>query len=193
MKVTVISVLAFMVVWILLTGWVELKGAKKSWNMGDANSNRKALIIFDPDPIYTLDEQVCKSFGQALAENGMQVQIKTVAATEDTKTFDYDLYVFCANTYNWRPDWAVRGFIKKVAPIDNKQVIAITLGSGSTDASQKALEELIKERNGRLIGSRSFWLMKPNDESRMKESNVKVSVSMVYDWAKEIQKKIEIH
>lgn len=189
-RITAITAIVIVAIWTALTIWVELKGPKKSWTMGEASNTKKVLIVYDPDPIYNLDEQVCKSFGQALAESGMQVQIKTISAAEQINTFDYNLYVFCANTYNWEPDWAISEFIEHVVPIDSKPVVAITLGSGSTSASQEALEKIIKKRNGKIIGSRSFWLLKPNDESRMKESNVDVSVSMVYNWAKEIEKKI---
>ena len=61
-----------------------------------------------------------------------------------------------------------------------KKVIAISLGSGSTEASQRRFENLIKEKKANLIGSKSFWLMKPNDETRMDESNVNVATEMAY-------------
>ena len=66
--------------------------------------------------------------------------------------------------------------------LKGKSVVAITLGSGSTAAAQKALEKLILDRGGQLLDSRSLWLLKPNDELRPEESNVKVSVSMAYAW-----------
>lgn len=176
--------------WILLTLWAETKGTSKRWETGNATSLRKALIIYDPDPFYNLDEQVCRSFGQSLAEHNISVTIATVAAMGDIPAANFDLYVFCANTYNWRPDWAISGFIKKQS-LKDKAVVAITLGAGSTAASQRALQRIINKKEARLLASRSFWLLKPNDEARQKENNVAVAVDMVNMWAAEIAGRLD--
>jgi hypothetical protein len=42
-----------------------------------------------------------QSIGHVLADNDFNVTIATVAALQDTKETDYQLYAFCANTYNW--------------------------------------------------------------------------------------------
>ena len=133
-------------IWTLLTFWAEAKGESHQWEVGSPQSSRKALVIYDPDPFYNLDEQVSRSFAAGLSENDVYVTIATVAAIADKQNLDYDLYVFCANTYNWRPDWAVSGVIKKQVVIRNKPVVAITLGAGSTRASQKALERIINKK-----------------------------------------------
>lgn len=181
LRILVFILSGILAVWILLTFWAEAKGPAKSTQMGVAKSAFNVLVVYDPDPIYNLDEQVCERFGKTISAAGIGVKVATVAAA-NTDSLDFDAYVFCANTYNWRPDWAVTGLIQK-APIANKTVIAITLGSGSTQESQKALEQLIAEKKGKLRGSKSFWLLRPNDESRMEESNVQVTLSMVETWA----------
>jgi len=186
LKISVFIVSGILAVWTLLTFWAEAEGPEKSILMGDARSTFNVLIVYDPDPIYNLDEQVCERFGKTISAAGIGVKVATVAAV-DTDSLDFDAYVFCANTYNWRPDWAVTGLIQK-APIANKPVIAITLGSGSTRDSQKALEQLIGEKKGILRASKSFWLLRPNDESRMEESNVQVTLSLVEAWAGQLAK-----
>ena len=113
---------------------------KKNWEIGNLDSKNKVLIVYDPDPFYNLDEHIYRSLGQALADNGMQVRIATVRAAGELKDQAPTLYVFCANTYNWRPGWATTKFINKQTALEDKAVVAITLGSGSTDTSQKALE-----------------------------------------------------
>jgi hypothetical protein len=55
-------------------------------------------------------------------------------------------------------------------------VVAITLGCGSTQRSQRLLDELIRQKGANLIFSEVIWLMKPNDEARTKESNVGVAL-----------------
>jgi hypothetical protein len=183
MRRMIITVITITVLWIILTIIAESTGGRESWKLGNVNSSKKALVIFSPDPFYNLDEQVCKSFGKALAENGYYVNINTVAAATRLKDSSYNLYVFCANTYNLRPDWAVSNYIQKDISIKGKPVIAITLGAGSTAISKRTLERLIFLKGGNLLSSRTFWLWKPNDETRSKESNVDVAVSMAYTWS----------
>src|SRR5687768_8973581 len=102
-----ITLLVIAAAWILLTLWVESTGPKRSWELGNKASQKKVLIVYDPDPFYNLDEQISRSFGQALADHGLHVRVATVEAAGEFKDQSFDVYVFCANTYNWRPDWAV--------------------------------------------------------------------------------------
>jgi hypothetical protein len=185
-KRIIIILLSVVTLWLLLTIWAESNGGKKTFVLGTSSNSKKALIIYDPDPFYNLDEQVCRSFGTSLAENNFYVHICTVAAATNLKDSSFDLYVFCANTYNDRPDWAVSNYIRKAVNIKEKPVVAITLGAGSTALSKKALDRLIYVNGGKLIASRVFWLFRPNDETRSKDSNVKVARSMCYDWGKKI-------
>ncbi|MDX2045437.1 MAG: hypothetical protein SFU87_01540 [Chitinophagaceae bacterium] len=175
--------LAVVVVWIILTIWAKAEGGTKQWSYGNNSAPQKILIVYDPDPFYNLDEQVCKAFGEPLAIKGVQVTVATVAAATKMESRRFNGYVFCANTYNWQPDWAVSRFIKNHQGLKDKPAIAITLGAGSTAASQKALEKLILKKEAHLAVSCSFWLLKPNDESKMNESNVKVATVMAKEWA----------
>lgn len=175
-------IIAVIIIWALLTFWAESKGKAKQWTYGKLSSPQKVLIIYDPDPFYNLDEQLCRAFAEELRDK--QVIVATVAAAEQMEELQFDLYVLCTNTYNWQPDWALSRFVKKSLELKNKPVIAITLGSGSTGTSQKTFEKLILKKEANLVDSRSFWLLKPNDENRLNENNVKVAVSMVHDWAR---------
>lgn len=190
-KITGIAVLIVGVVWAVLTFWVESAGPKRSWTLGDQTARENALIVYDPDPFYNLDEQISRSFGQALADQGIRVTIATVAAAPDVENQPVDLYVFCANTYNFCPDWAVSNFIEKQRTLEDKYVMAITIGGGSTTGAQKVLNQLILSKKGNLLDSRSLWLLRPNDESRLKEPNVAVSVSMAYAWGKQMAERIK--
>lgn len=183
---TTVSILA---IWLILTLWAESEGKAESFSFGNPSSAKKMLIVYDPDPFYDLDKKVCTAFGQTLAENGVYATVTSVAATHDNKD-QYDNYVFCANTYNWRPDWAVTGFIKKRTDLQAKGVVAITLGAGSTESSQKALEALLVSKQCKILSSNSLWLMRPNDESKLKESNVSVAESIARTWAAEIAARI---
>ena len=154
LKVTGITLLAVGAVWTALTIWAESAGPKRSWKLGNQAAKKRALIVYDPDPFYNLDEQVSRSFGQALADNGVQVTVATVKAVEESPEQPIDLYVFCANTYNWALDWSMSSFIRQQAHLDGKPVVAITVGSGGTESAQKALEKIILDRKANLLDSR---------------------------------------
>ena len=192
-RVTGIIALVVGAAWALLTVWAESPGPKRSWKLGNPQAPKRVLIVYDPDPFYNLDEQVCRSFGQALADKGLQVTVATVRAARELPEQAPDLYVFCANTYNWAPDRSVRDYIEEHGSLSGKPVVAITVGSGGTGSAQQALEELILARKATLLGSRSLWLMKPNDEARMQESNVAVAVSLAYAWGEKIALQMGAH
>jgi hypothetical protein len=184
------TLLLVIVGWTALTIFVEQTGPPKQWSLGNVGG-KKALIVFDPDPFYNLDEQICLSFAEALSNERMSVKVATVASANKTPQQHYDLLIYCANTYNWRPDWAITNYIERCAK-DQKStpIVAITLGAGSTEASRKHLEKTIINSGGKLIGSYSLWLWRPNDESRMKQPNVEVAVSMAHDWGKQVAAKL---
>lgn len=160
-----------------------MNGPIKMISVGPKDAPKKALIIYDPDPFFNLDEQVCKAFAEGLAEQNIQTTLATVESAPTITENQYEVIVICSNTYNWRPDWGVCQFVKHQTSLKGQPVVAITLGAGATVSSQKALERLLGQKETLLIGSRSFWLFRPNDENRMKEKNVQVAVSQAKAWA----------
>ncbi len=180
-----------LIVWIVLTVVVGKKGPEKVAVIGMPNAGHKALIVYDPDPIYNLDEKISKSFAEGLSEKGWVSKVVTVAAAKNFEKEFFDLYVFCANTYNWAPDRAIRNHIKNNDYLQGEHVVAITLGSGSTKRSQRLLEDLIKQKDAILIDSRTFWLMKPNTESKTKRSNSKIAVEKANNFGKEVAERIK--
>ncbi|MCB0669353.1 MAG: hypothetical protein KDC80_26195 [Saprospiraceae bacterium] len=173
--------------WFMLTLFVQQDGPSISDQIGPATAPSRILVVYDPDPFYDLDRQVCEAFARGLAGNGFLIDVATVKALKKTNFDHYQIYVFCANTYNWAPDWSISRFIRRNRRIFmDKAAIAITLGSGSTSRSKRMLEDYINGTGAELIASRTYWLLRPNDESRMDESNVAVACDRVYDFAVQI-------
>jgi hypothetical protein len=75
--------------------------------------------------------------------------------------------------------------------LEGEAVAAITLGSGATTRSQRLLEEVLHERRVDLIASRNYWLLRPNDDSRLQEPNVKVAGDLVREWATKLGNELE--
>ena len=169
--------------WLLLTLWVQQGRQATSWRSSPEAAVGRALILYNPDPIYNLDAQLARVFSEGLKEAGWASTGTAYAAIRDSVPPPCDLYVIIANTYNWAPDWPTRHFIDNASWLEGKPVVALTLGSGSTARSGRLLEDMLKERRAVLIDSRAFWLLRPNDESRLEESNVQVAREIVRTWA----------
>lgn len=190
LKYLSVTLILVLMGWAILTIYVQKVGPSKQWILGDPGG-KKALIVYDPDPFYNLDEQVCLSFGKALAEHKMNVTVATVAAADSVEQSTYDVLVYCANTYNWRPDRAIRSYIETRQPSKaNVPVVAITLGAGSTEASQRNFEKTIANAGGKILESYSLWLWRPNDEKKRVKPNVAVAVAMAHDWGNQIVNRI---
>lgn len=186
LRYAVATLLITLLGWCIITMYVQMIGPAKKWIIGRKTYQQKALIIFDPDPFYNLDEQVCMAFGKALASDGVAVTIATVAAAESLEPTTYSVIVYCANTYNWRPDWSIKRYIERHPLTPNgPPVVAITLGAGSTESSRKHFEKMITNAGGTLIKSYSLWLWRPNDQTK-KDSNVNVAVTTAHRWGKQI-------
>ena len=185
LKKVAFILLGILICWMALTLWAEYSGGKKIVFIGSESSPKKALIVYNPDPIYNFDERISKSFAEGLSEQNFYVKIATVkSAQKDSE--DFDCYVFCANTYNWAPDWLVKDYIINHSNLKGKNVVAITLGSGSTQRAKRKLEETLDLKGAQIMKSETFWLMKPNDENRMHEGNIVVATDMAKDLGYEI-------
>jgi len=182
MKTTAVVVGIVLVIWLMLTLWVQYSGEPSTLTFGPAESATKALIIYNPDPIYNLDQQVCTSYAEGLAAQGISVQLITVEHSYDIDT-TFDLYVFCTNTYNFAPDWRVIESIQSITSLKGSKTVAITLGAGTTNAAKRSIEKSIFDAKAKLIDSFELWLLKPNDDNRLDESNSLVAKEIAYERA----------
>ncbi len=174
--------------WIALTLVVQSSSNEKINQFGSAEESNTALIIYDPDPFYNFDEQICTNFAEGLSAEGWSAKVMTVSSAYKIKE-EFDLYVFCANTYNFAPDWAISNYIRNHIYLENKPVIAITLGAGTTDRAQKILEKKLAAKEGRLIGSEAYWLMRPNDESITDDTpNIEIALDKAKQFGQSIGK-----
>lgn len=181
------------VFWTALTIWAEVAGKQQVKEVVAEEGNLTALILYNPDPIYNLDEQVCISFAEGLQELGISSKIVTNKKASQFSEDTYDLYVFCANTYNFSPDRGILKAIDKFGDLEGQPVVAITLGSGSTDRSQRKFEEFLNDKKVNLLRSRTYWLMRPNDESKMEESNIKIAVDLSKELALSLSQEAFLH
>lgn len=179
--------------WAGLTLFVEKDGDHILHSSAAQETRQKVLITYSPDPFYDLDERVCFSISEAFRNQQWGVTMATVSAAKQLDLDRYDAFVFCANTYNWSPDWAVGNFVRTKAPIAGKPVMAVTLGSGSTARAQRRLEKKINQAGGILLSSKSLWLWRPNDENRKAEENITVACDLARVWADSLARELREH
>lgn len=183
--------IAFFSLWIGATLYVQYFGtSQKTVFQTDDISYVNALIIYNPDPIYDFDLQICKRFAKGLLTNNIESSIIT-AHHAPLNLRDYDLIVFCANTYNFAPDWGIQKVIKN-QDLKNKYVANICLGAGSTALAEKKLNKLVRDKEALLLGSHSFWLAKPNGESIADKSNIEIAKDHAEKWASDISDEVFI-
>lgn len=173
-KIGIRILIVVLIIWGGLTIWVQFNGKDMLEVIKAEDEQKRALIIFNPDPIYNLDEQVCMSFAEGLVNQNVSSTVATLNMIKN-KTEAYDLYVFCVNTYNWAPDWKLTNLIKSHPNLDGQNVCAITVGAGATMRAQRKLEWHLLDKGVDLLGSEMYWLLRPNDEDRMQDKNVEVA------------------
>ncbi|HKK89739.1 MAG TPA: hypothetical protein VJ917_12880 [Saprospiraceae bacterium] len=171
------------VIWYLLTLYVQRPGQAFSKDLSKKSAEKKALLVFDPDPFFNLDEIVCTSFAHALNEFNFNAHLRSPSSVNTSLLEGIDLLVLCSNTYNWAPDNGIRSFWENYPNPEGQKTVLITLGGGSTARSRRLMEKAIVLKNADLIGSEEFWAWKPNDEERMDEKNIDVAREMAYEWA----------
>ena len=175
-----------LLIWLGLTLWVQRERTGPSWTTPVEDPRGKALILYNPDPIYNLDQQLAEAFTKGLLDNGWESSVIPYADLETSAPLGYDLYVVLANTYNWAPDRPTRSFVRNSPWLKGKNVVAITLGSGDARRSERLLKEELLESGARLIDARTYWLLRPNDETRLEMSNVVVAREQVRGFAGEV-------
>lgn len=186
MKTLIRTIAVILLAWGFLTIIAQRQRDGERKNFGSPEAQYFATILYNPDPFYNLDQQVSEAFAAAIAGDDWQVEVMPVAQADRVNMRLVNLFVFCSNTYNWAPDKQITNYIK-AQDLSDKKVVAITLGSGSTERAKRILEETITNQGGDLIGSEKYWLLRPNDENS-KLKNVEVAKEQVMEFAKTVVK-----
>jgi len=85
---------SILLIWGFLTLLAERKGVENLTEVGNPINKRKALIVYNPDLFYHLDQQICFAFAEGLTENSWYSKVATVSAAQKLIEEPFDLYVF---------------------------------------------------------------------------------------------------
>jgi hypothetical protein len=175
----------------LIAGWgaisfvVQLEGPYRQEEIGSAAHPRgKALILYHPSRDAHFAEDLSSAVAQGLVDGGYAVTLETMTSRTPARPEGFDIVAVVSNTYYGAPDLPTTRYLKR-ARFDGMLALGLMGGAGSTDRSQKILDEALHRTNATVLATRSFWTMRPNDESRMKEPNRDVATDLARQFARQ--------
>jgi hypothetical protein len=144
------------VTWTIATYYVEQEGPIVFDDNSMSNEGRQALIVYDPDPVVHQDAEICQLISKGLLEANWNTTLASVQGIEDVGLDRYDLFVICANAYNFGPDRIVKNFISGGSFLKNKHVAVLAVGKLGHTKAQKELEKLVLSEGGILLDSQAL-------------------------------------
>jgi hypothetical protein len=137
----------------------------------------RALVLFHPSRDARFSDQLSMALAEGLASAGFSVDRETLTAATQPAQENYLLVAVVSNTYWWTPDRPTLRYLAR-AHFDGRYALGLIGGAGATGRSQRMLDAALRNTGAKLIETRSFWLMRPNDEARLKETNRVVALQM---------------
>lgn len=144
----------------------------------------KALILFHPSWDAHFSNDLSMALSDGLKAAGFAVDLATLTRDTPGDPKGYALIGVVSNTYYWTPDLPTLRYLKR-AHLESLSVVGLIGGAGSTARSQRILDEALRRTWAKVIGTRSFWLWRPNDETRMSEPNRDVALQLAKQFGLE--------
>lgn len=162
--VAVLAVLAGIVSWVIWYWYrasQEVVGETETLNPGGERGT--ALVVYHPGRRGFL-HSVIQAFAEGLVRNGWRVDITTASSQAPADVGSYDLLAFGGPTYIWAPARPIKRYVSRLGDLGGKPTAIIVTGFGMTGRSTSIMEKLVREANGHLVKSLSFFKSRPNDE-----------------------------
>ena len=144
----------------------------------------KALVLFHPSRDARFSDDLSLAFAQGLQAGGMGVDRATLTQHAPASAQGYALVAVVSNTYYWTPDLPTLRYLGR-ARLDGVPAVGLIGGAGATGRSQRLLDEALRGSGAKVLQTRSFWLLRPNDETRMNEPNRAVALDIARRWGTE--------
>ncbi len=161
---------------IALTLMVEIESNYKHEILSDGAADR-ALILFHPGRDAHFSDDLSTSLAQGFKAAGFSVHRASVTSDTPSVFEGYALIAVVSNTYWWTPDLPTLRYLKR-ARFDGVNVIGVIGGGGATERSQRILDEALHKTGANVLRTRSFWLWRPNDATRINEPNKLVALQL---------------
>jgi hypothetical protein len=135
----------------------------------------RALVLFHPSRDARFSDDLAIALSEGFKAAGFAVDLATLTEETPGDPRGYALIGVVSNTYYWTPDLPTLRYLER-AQLQGISAVGAIGGAGSTARSQRILDEALRRSGAIVIGTRSFWLWRPNDERRMSESNRDVAL-----------------
>lgn len=137
----------------------------------------RALILFHPSREAHFSDELSLALADGLRAAGFSVHRATLTRDTPQAPKEYALIAVVSNTYWWTPDIPTLRYLAR-SRLDGVHAIGLMGGAGATGRSRRILDEALRKTGAHVIRTRSFWLFRPNDETRMNEPNRQVALQL---------------
>ncbi len=141
----------------------------------NSSGRLRALILYHPSRDAHFSDDLSLALAQGLAASGFAVDRATLTAETPARPDGYAVIGIVSNTYFWTPDLPTTRYLRR-ARLHGIPVVGIIGGAGATGRSERVLGQALAATGATMLHLQSFWLMRPNDEARMKEPNRQVAI-----------------
>jgi flavorubredoxin len=183
--VFVFLIVAALVAWVI---WYWYRISKEVVSqvevLNPEGEGGRAVVVYHPGR-RGFFKAVIHAFAEGLVSNGWRVEMVTASPEAPTDLSGYDLLVVGGPTYFWTPVRPIQAYVSRLGDLAGKPTVVFVTGFGSTDRSTSIMEELVREANGKLVKSLSFFKLRPNDETDPRP-NREVAVEMATRAGREI-------
>ena len=169
-----LSIFFFLAVLAVVSVRVQIPAPAKIETLFSTGSPR-VLILYHPSRDTGFSDDLSLAFAKGLGDAGMAVDRATLNAATPISPIGYAGIAVVSNTYYWTPDLPTLWYLGR-ARWNNLPAVALIGGAGATHRSQKMLNLAVSAAGGRLLYSQSYWLLRPNDESRNDASNRSIAL-----------------
>ncbi len=172
----ILLAIAFVVVLcIALTTIIVERESEYAVETFSASGKLRALVLYHPSRDAHFSDDLSLALARGLAAAGFAVDRATFTSQTPPNPGQYAVVGLVSNTYFWTPDRPTLHYLER-ARLQGVAAIGIMGGAGATGRSERLLREAIAATGARVLQTRSFWLLRPNDESRMDDPNRQVAM-----------------
>ncbi|MFN8582605.1 MAG: hypothetical protein U0163_16725 [Gemmatimonadaceae bacterium] len=134
----------------------------------------RALVLYHPSRDARFADEISMAVAQGLRDAGYSVERATITRRTPGDSSGVAFIAVVSNTYWWTPDLPTLRFLRR-ARLTGIPAYAFIGGAGSTGRSERVLADALRATGATVIGTRSLWIWRPNDEHRMQEPNRRVA------------------
>lgn len=175
-RLMVLLALVVVAGWTIVSILVELEAPYKLEDLGGRGPLR-ALVLYHPSRDASFTDDLSSAFSDGLKDAGFRVDRATLTSQTSADPGSYVLIAVVSNTYYWTPDLPTLRYLKRARWMDTA-VVGLIGGAGSTGRSQRVLHQALVDTGARVLATHPYWLWRPNDETRLQESNRAVALDL---------------